>query len=112
MERDNISEKRFRKTESIVFRKIGNECILVPISRRIEDINCFYTLNDVAVHIWEALDGNRTVGEIKNGIVQKWNVHSQTAEQDLVEFLQQLISVGALKEATHGMSEPADTPGV
>ena len=112
MEKDNILKKRFIKTETFVFRQIGDECILVPISHRAEDVNCFYTLNEVAARIWDALDGSATVEDIRDGVVQEWEVDSQVAEDDLVEFLQELLSIGALKEVVHGMPVSADSPGI
>jgi len=109
---DNIWKESFTKTETIVFRKIGDECILVPISHMAEDINCFYTLNEVAARIWDALDGSATVEDIRDGVVQEWEVDSQVAEDDLAEFLEQLLSIGALKEVVHGMPVSADSPGI
>jgi hypothetical protein len=112
MEKEDILKRRFMKTETVVFRKIGDECILVPISRRAEDINYFYTLNEVAARIWDNLDGSTTGEDTRDRILQEWEVDPQTAEDDLVEFLQQLLSIGALKEVVHGMPVSADSPGI
>jgi hypothetical protein len=48
MESTNYLEKRFSKDPDMVFRQIGDECLLVPIRERTADINYIFVLNPVA----------------------------------------------------------------
>ncbi len=98
MNPDHI-DKRFCKTESLVARKIGDEFIIVPIRRRAGEIESLYTLNEVAARIWELIDGNRSLEQIRDIIVSEYDVAQEEAEKDILEFVQQLESIGALKEA-------------
>ena len=82
---------------SIVSRKIADECILVPIRQKAEELDSIYTLNDVAARIWELVDGERSVEEMRDLIVEDFEVEAEEAETDLVEFLQQLETVGAVR---------------
>jgi hypothetical protein len=91
-------ERRFAKDPSIVARKIADEFILVPIRRRAGDVESIYTLNEVAGRIWELVDGQKQAAEIKDAIVEEFEVAAEEAEADLVAFLQQLEQVGAVRE--------------
>ncbi len=92
-------KKRFAKSESVVYRKISGESILVPICRRVEDVDCIYTLNEVASRIWELVDSTRNLNDIGNFIVEEFDVSRQTVEADLSELIQKLVALGALTEA-------------
>ena len=90
-------KKRFVKDPSIVSRKIAGEFILVPIRQKAGDLESIFTLNEVAARIWELLDGEKQVQEIRDKIVDEFEVSPEKAETDLVEFFQQLEHAGALK---------------
>ena len=88
----------FVKDSSIVSRKIADEFILVPIRQKAGDLDNIYTMNEVSARIWELIDGKKRVEEIRNTIVEEFDVEPAEAEVDLVEFLQQLENVGAIRD--------------
>jgi hypothetical protein len=94
----DFRHKRFEKEESIVFREIAEEFILVPIRKRTADIDCFYTLNEVGARIWGLMDGRNSVQDILDTILLEYDVDAGYAERDLEELLQQLITINAIKE--------------
>jgi len=94
----DIWNKRYKKDPNIVCRKIANEVILVPIRHNVGDLESIYTLNEVAARIWELIDGKRNMGEIRDTIVEEFEVTPQEAEKDLVEHLQQLEKIKAITE--------------
>jgi len=91
-------ERRFAKDPSIVSRKIIDGFVLVPIRRRAADLESIYTMNEVGSRIWELIDGQRRIEEIRDVIVEEFQVSPEEAELDLKEFLNQLEHVGAVKE--------------
>ena len=91
-------EKVYKKSDSIVFRKIGDEFILVPIRQDVGDLESIYTLNETAARIWELTDGKTQVSQIKEKIVEEFEVDPEQAEQDLKEHLQQLEGIQAIIE--------------
>jgi hypothetical protein len=91
-------DKVYKKSDSIVFRKIADEFILVPIRQNVGDLESICTLNEVAARIWELIDGKMKVKEIKNKIVEEFEVTPQQAEKDLIEYLQQLEGIEAIIE--------------
>ncbi len=90
-------KRRFAKDPSIVSRNIASEQILVPIRQKAGEIESIFTLNEVASRIWELLDGEKQVEEIKNAIVEEFEVSPKEAEEDLLKFLHQLEEVGAVR---------------
>ena len=91
-------EKVYKKSDSIVSRKIADEFILVPIRQNVGDLESIYTLNETAARIWELIDGKTKVREIKERIVEEFEVTPEEAEKDLIEHLQQLEEIGAVVE--------------
>lgn len=92
----NFEEKVYKKSDSIVFRKIADEYILVPIRQNVGDLESIYTLNEVAARIWELIDEKKKVKEIKNKIVEEFEVTPQKAEKDLANLFKQLLAMGAI----------------
>jgi len=91
-------DKIYKKSDSIVFRKIADEFILVPIRQNVGDLESISTLNEVAARIWELIDGKMKVREIKDKIIEEFEVTPQQAEKDLIEYLQQLKEIEAIIE--------------
>jgi len=91
-------EKVYKKSDSIVSRKIGDEFILVPIKQDVGDLESIYTLNETAARIWELIDGKIKVTDIKERIVQEFEITPTEAERDLIEHLQQLEGIRAIIE--------------
>lgn len=88
---------RYIRASSIVFRKIADETVLVPIARSIGDMNAIYTLNPVSCRIWELLDGTRSLAELADAITHEFEVTHSQAEEDLTAFILELEEVGAVQ---------------
>ena len=91
-------ERAFKKSDAIVFRKIGEEYLLVPIQQKAGDLESIYTLNETAARIWELLDGAATGTEIRDKILEEFDVTPDEAEEDLVHHLKELASIKAIVE--------------
>jgi len=50
----------------------------------------------VGAFVWEHLDGEKTLLDIKNMIVKEFEVSSEEAEEDLVEFVRELREIEAI----------------
>ena len=98
MKRISYIQKCFSKDPSIVSRKIADEFILVPIRRKAGDLDSIYTMNDVAGRIWELIDEKKRLEEIRDAIVEEFETTPEEAETDLLEFIEQLNKLGAVRE--------------
>jgi hypothetical protein len=90
----NSLEKIYSKNPDIVFRKIADECILVPIRHRVGDLEGIYALNEVAARSWELIDGKRKVEGIKEIMLNEFEVDSKDLEKDLRGLLNNLEELG------------------
>jgi hypothetical protein len=87
----------YQHSPDVVFRKVAGEFILVPIRRRSQEAEYLYTLNEVGGRVWELIDGRRTAGEIRDAIVEQYDVQPGQATADVLELLAQLDKVHAVK---------------
>jgi hypothetical protein len=94
----NYLDKVYSKSDSIVFRKIADEFILVPIRQNVGDLESIYTLNETAACIWELIDGKMKIEEIKEKLIEEFEVTPEEAEKDIVEHLMQLEEIKAIIE--------------
>jgi len=85
-----------RQSPNIVSRNIAGEAVLVPIARTADEVDSIYTLNETASTIWDALDGQRTLGDILDLVVAEYEVTREQAEQDLYDLVAQLSEVRAI----------------
>ena len=96
-----VQQKRYKKNPDIVSRKIADEVILVPIKRKVIELNAMYLLrDDVSVRMWELIDGKRQIREIKEIICKEFEVAPQQAERDIITFLKRLEKIGAIVRET------------
>lgn len=54
-------------------------------------------LNEVGARIWELVDGTRKIGQIAEQLTEDFEVDIQKAQNDVVEFLQQLEQKGVIQ---------------
>jgi hypothetical protein len=92
----NYLEKIYSKSDSIVFRKIADEFILVPIRQNVGDLESIYTLNESGARIWELIDGKIKVREIKEKLIEEFEVAPEEVEKDIIEHLMQLEEIKAI----------------
>lgn len=92
----NHLKKSFRKNEDVVFRRVSDESILVPIKDNVGDLGFIYNLNDVGTLIWERIDGKTQLMDIKKMVVDEFDVSPSQAEKDLLEFIAHLEKMGCI----------------
>lgn len=72
----------------------------------------YYGLNPVGTRIWELLQQPRRVSEIRNVILEEYEVGEEQCESDLLSLLQQLSAEGLVRvshvshETTSDVSPP------
>ena len=89
----------YQKDPNIVARQIAGEMILVPIRQNVGDLESIYLLNETALFAWQLIDGTQTLAEIRDQIVQSFEVDEVQAGEDLHELITHLEQVGAVVKA-------------
>ena len=89
-------EKCPQKDPNIVSRMIADEVILVPIRQNVGDLESFYTLNEVGAFIWDLINGKRQAKDIKEMLIEEFEVSEEEAGENLIEFIKQLEEISAI----------------
>jgi hypothetical protein len=100
LENTKLLSQRFSPDLTFVYRRIADDCLLVPIRPPVAGQQFIYVLNPMANRIWELLDGRRTLAEVRDQLLEEFEVSPQELEQDLQDFIQQMRELGSLKEET------------
>jgi hypothetical protein len=88
----------YKKSESIVSRRIAGEAVLVPLRRNAADLDAIYALNETAAAAWDALDGAIALRQVLQRVLAEFEVDDGTAEKDLLELMTQLRDLGAVEK--------------
>ena len=87
----------YARREPVVLRRIAGEHLLVPIRRRVSDLQAIFGLTGVAAPVWEMLDGTRTLGEVRDAVVARFDVSPERAWTDLCRFVGHLEESGLVE---------------
>lgn len=90
---------RFQQADSVVSRVIAGEAILVPIRSSREGLDSIFTLNETAAFVWSLIDGQHTLAQIRDCLVEEYAVSPEDAERDLGELIEQLQEIQAIQAA-------------
>jgi hypothetical protein len=91
-----MGERVYKREEQIVCRKVAGETLLVPVRGRLAHMQQIFSLDPVAAYIWEALDGEKKLEDIQEGILDTFDVKKEQAESDMLEFIDELLKAGLI----------------
>lgn len=89
-----MNGRKFSVKQGFIVREIAGEFLAVPV-----DASCganIVVLNPVSKFLWDELREEKSFDELLKAIVSNYSVSEQEAEQDLKEFLMQMIESGLL----------------
>lgn len=87
-----------RKRDDVVFRKIEDEYILVPMAASSEEVESIFNLNVTGASIWEKIDGERRIKDIVDEIQSEYDEEAVQLEKDVVAFINDLIDAKLVME--------------
>jgi len=94
----NIWMKVFQRKKDIVSRRVAGELFLVPIAGNLADMQRIFTLTKVAEFIWDRLDGQRSLSDIRDELLSEFDVEKDQADSDIFAFVSELMSAGLVQE--------------
>ena len=89
-----MNSRKFSVKQGFIVREIAGEFLAVPV-----DSSCganIVVLNPVRKFLWDELKEEKSFDELLKAIVSNYSVSEQEAEQDLKDFLMQMIESGLL----------------
>jgi hypothetical protein len=82
----------------VVFRRIGEEAVLVPVRGESAVEGELFALNEVGAFIWERLAEGVLPDAIAQRIAEVFDVDVLQANEDLDRFLHELVAAGCTKD--------------
>ncbi|MRR19566.1 PqqD family protein [bacterium] len=70
----------------VVFRRINDEFLLIPLTDNIADMDSLYRLTETGAFIWELIDGELAIGDITSKVAEEFDVEPGIAEKDILDF--------------------------
>jgi capsid portal protein len=96
----------FTRSTDVVYRKIAEETLLVPIRRRIDDKeDSIFQLKGVGSRIWELIDGEKTVEAIAEQMQKEFDAAQEVIDRDLRQFLHRLLALGMISRSQAARGE-------
>jgi hypothetical protein len=84
-----------RVADSVVYQKLNDEMVLLNL-----DSQNYYSLDDVATHMWDALMKLGTIEAAAGALTKKFDVAPEVLGSDLEDLVNKLIEAGLLVNTT------------
>jgi hypothetical protein len=91
------AEVVYSRREPFVVREIGGERLLIPIRRHVGQMKAIFALTGVGPRIFELIDGKRSLGEIRDALVERFGVSDEQVWSDLCDFVERLEENGLVE---------------
>jgi hypothetical protein len=85
----------YRRDDRHVYREIAGEHLLIALHR--EAVAPMFAFSPTAASLWSQLEEWTTPAGLTDHLVGHFEVERDRAERDVAEFLEQLLSIGALQ---------------
>lgn len=85
-----------RHNPDFVARQVGEELVLVPVTRSASELESIFTLNEVGARIWNLIPECQSEEQIARQLADEYDVEADEALHDVHELLQQLMSIQAI----------------
>jgi len=84
-------------SEDVVAREIEGEMIIVPLVAGIGDADDeLYTLNETGHAIWQALDGEKSLGQVAETLAAAFAAPPEEIRSDVLGFAAEMVRRGML----------------
>lgn len=80
----------YYKSPTVISKSLFDEVVLATVRGKGRELENVFILSGVGVHIWELIDGERRLEDIKKIIIRVYEVKPQEAEDDLISLFKQL----------------------
>ena len=84
--------------DGLKLKEIAGEYIVIPLGSLSEEMNVTITLNETGKDIWKSLEKNKNKEEIVKLILEKYDVSEEKAQQDVQNFINQMIEKGFIEK--------------
>lgn len=84
--------------KGFVVREVAGEIIAVPTGELVKDFQEIITLTKSAKFVWDLLQEDRTIEDIKSKLVEKYKIDEERAKKDIEQFIENLREANVIEE--------------
>lgn len=86
----NATEKVYKKKDGVLYKKLGGEILIIPLSSGKKTSRLLYLRDNVSMKIWAALDGRNTLQQITRKTARLFDKKPERIQKDVAEFIKDL----------------------
>lgn len=88
----------YRMRDNLVTRRIVGETIIVPVSGDLASLQKVFSLNETGAFVWDRLDGETRLGDIRDALVEEFEVARGAAWDDVKELVTDLARANLIEK--------------
>ncbi|MGH9892303.1 MAG: PqqD family protein [bacterium] len=88
-EENSRDRRRISIAVDVVFEILDREAVLLNLNTGV-----YFTLNEVGTRIWQLIEQRRNPSQIRQTLLEEYNVQREVIDADLNELLSELASRG------------------
>lgn len=81
-------------SKNFILKKVCDEAMIIPLVDGGMDMSKVFNINEIGVIIYEGLENNKTILEIKNKIISEYDIDEETVLNDINDFIESLKQKG------------------
>ena len=82
--------------QGYILREVAGNYIVVAVGEAVKNFNGIINLNDSGAFLWKLLQEGATEEQLKESLLNEYEVDEQIAERDIKAFINKLIEKGLL----------------
>lgn len=84
--------------KGFVVREIAGEIIAVPTGELVKEFQEIITLTKSAKFVWDLLQEDRTIEDVKSKLVEKYKIDEERVQKDVEQFIEELRKANIIEE--------------
>lgn len=89
------------RSEGLVSADVGDEVVMLHLEK-----NAYYDTDPVGAYIWRRLTEPVRVRELRDDLLQRYEVSPETCEADVLAFLREAHREGVIRLVDSGVEQP------
>ena len=85
---------RVRVPQEVLARQVGGETVMLDLAK-----GTYFGLDPVGARMWQLLGEGKALAEVRDAIVEEYDVSRDAVEQDLLDLVDKLMAQGLLVPA-------------
>ncbi len=82
--------------KQVILRSVAGEHMLIPVGETVFEYNGIFMMTESGKLLWENIEKGAEENELKELLMQEYEIDSETALNDVKEFLEMLKAFGII----------------